>query len=238
MTFCDFSVQRYAFKKLMASASYSLFQTERSQKVAKRLLLVSFKNCDALYTAYVAAIFLVRTCQPLFTREKKIVNTPSARTINMGRRIPYRQILFCRHLLDTVPLNATAAAIKAGYSPRTAKQQASRLMNSPMVQLYRRGLLFEYRHETFPEPKPRRTKMNDKQWWFMLFYWEPGGDGKLISAKAAAIKAGYSPKTAASQASRLLNHPQIKHHLEWWLGERKVFRDLRDKEFCRLAKYQ
>jgi Terminase small subunit len=166
------------------------------------------------------------------------VNTPSAKRINMGRRITYRQILFCHHLLNTVPLNATAAAIKAGYSPRTAKQQASRLMNSPMIQLYRRGLLSEYRHETFPEPKPRRTKMNDRQLWFMYFYWEPGGDGKLRSATAAAIEAGYSPKTAASQASRLLKHPQIKHHLEWWLGERKVFRDLRDKEFRRLAKYQ
>ena len=33
----------------------------------------------------------------------------------------------------TIDLNASAAAIRAGYSPRGAKQQASRLMAEPAV---------------------------------------------------------------------------------------------------------
>lgn len=45
-----------------------------------------------------------------------------------------KRMLFAREYL--IDLNATQAAIRAGYSPKTAKQQALRLINRPDVQEY------------------------------------------------------------------------------------------------------
>jgi phage terminase small subunit len=151
--------------------------------------------------------------------------------VNMARRIPYRQILFCQMLLTTSPFCLKEAAIRAGYSPKTAKQQASRLMKSPIVQCYSHLFFKELRYEIIPEPPKKRTELNIKQIQFMFCYMQLRARGKPMSGKEAAINAGYSPKTAAQQASRLLKHPEIKHYIERYLGERKTFRDLRDRLF-------
>ena len=46
--------------------------------------------------------------------------------------LTYRQQLFCTELL--VDFNATAAAVRAGYSPHTAPQQGSRLLRHAHIQ--------------------------------------------------------------------------------------------------------
>jgi phage terminase small subunit len=56
-----------------------------------------------------------------------------------------KQRLFCDEYL--IDLNATQAAIRAGYSPKTADQQASRLLTNVKVQEYING---------------RQTKLADK----------------------------------------------------------------------------
>jgi phage terminase small subunit len=48
-----------------------------------------------------------------------------------------KQRLFCDEYL--IDLNATQAAIRAGYSPKTADQQASRLLTNVKVQEYIKG---------------------------------------------------------------------------------------------------
>ena len=45
-----------------------------------------------------------------------------------------RHLLFCQHLVADETSNATAAAIKAGFAPTTADQQASRLSRNVKVQ--------------------------------------------------------------------------------------------------------
>ena len=47
------------------------------------------------------------------------------------QKLPAKQEQFCREYL--VDLNATQAAIRAGYSPKTAQEQASRLLSNVMV---------------------------------------------------------------------------------------------------------
>lgn len=46
-------------------------------------------------------------------------------------KLSAKQEQFCREYL--VDLNATQAAIRAGYSPKTAQEQASRLLSNVMV---------------------------------------------------------------------------------------------------------
>jgi len=48
-----------------------------------------------------------------------------------NRQLTPRQESFCREYL--VDLNATQAAIRAGYSPKTAQEQSSRLLSNVMV---------------------------------------------------------------------------------------------------------
>lgn len=151
---------------------------------------------------------------------------------NLKQRITYRQILFCKNLLKTFPFNAKMAAIKAGYSPKTAKQQASRLLKTPIVDLYRSLYFQEIRHEEQPEPQPKRQKLTQKQLCFMHFYMCPFF-GKPRNGKQAAIYAGYSPKTAKQTAYRLLQHPEIKAFVDSKIGERKEFSELRDRVISR-----
>jgi phage terminase small subunit len=47
------------------------------------------------------------------------------------QKLSAKQEQFCREYL--VDLNATQAAIRAGYSPKTAQEQASRLLSNVMV---------------------------------------------------------------------------------------------------------
>ena len=50
-----------------------------------------------------------------------------------------RQKLFCKEYL--IDLNATQAAIRAGYSKKTAQEQSSRLLSNVIVSTYLQGLL-------------------------------------------------------------------------------------------------
>jgi phage terminase small subunit len=154
------------------------------------------------------------------------------KSVNMARRISYRQMLFCQMLLRTSPFSPKKAAIMAGYSPKNAKQIASRLLNSPIVQCYRNLYYQELRSEIVPEPEKKRTKLTARQWLFMFCYMSERKGGKPMSGKDAAINAGYSPASARQIASRLLKHPEIKYYIEQGLGERKTFRELRDRVFA------
>lgn len=48
------------------------------------------------------------------------------------KKLPEKQCLFCKEYL--VDLNATQAAIRAGYSPKTSMQQGQRLLTRPEIQ--------------------------------------------------------------------------------------------------------
>lgn len=52
----------------------------------------------------------------------------------MAKKLTPKQITFCEEYI--IDLNATQAAIRAGYSPKTAQAQASRLLSNVMVQEY------------------------------------------------------------------------------------------------------
>lgn len=54
------------------------------------------------------------------------------------------------------------------------------------------------------------AKLNDRQKLFCEYYIQLGGEG---CGTEAAIKAGYSPKTAAQQASRLLKKAEVSAYV-------------------------
>lgn len=51
-----------------------------------------------------------------------------------SQKLRPQQEQFCREYLSTMPLNGTQAAIRAGYSKKTAESQASRLLSSVKIQ--------------------------------------------------------------------------------------------------------
>ena len=59
----------------------------------------------------------------------------------LGKKLTDRERTFVRQYL--VDLNGTQAAIRSGYSEKTAANQASRLLRKPDVQAYRDALLQE-----------------------------------------------------------------------------------------------
>lgn len=63
-----------------------------------------------------------------------VLHEASGVTSRLTSGLTDRQVLFCNEYL--VDLNATQAAIRAGYSARTATVQASRLLSKPEVEAY------------------------------------------------------------------------------------------------------
>lgn len=61
--------------------------------------------------------------------------------VELGKKLTERERAFVRQYL--VDLNGTQAAIRVGYSEKTAASQASRLLRKPNVQAYRDALLQE-----------------------------------------------------------------------------------------------
>lgn len=61
--------------------------------------------------------------------------------VELGKKLTERERAFVRQYL--VDLNGTQAAIRVGYSEKTAASQASRLLRKPDVQAYRDALLQE-----------------------------------------------------------------------------------------------
>lgn len=61
--------------------------------------------------------------------------------LELGKRLTERERFFVRQYL--VDLNGTQAAIRSGYSEKTAASQASRLLRKPEVREYRDALLQE-----------------------------------------------------------------------------------------------
>lgn len=61
--------------------------------------------------------------------------------VELGKKLTARERAFVRQYL--VDLNGTQAAIRVGYSEKTAASQASRLLRKPDVQAYRDALLQE-----------------------------------------------------------------------------------------------
>ena len=61
--------------------------------------------------------------------------------VELGKKLTERERAFVRQYL--VDLNGTQAAIRVGYSEKTAASQASRLLRKSDVQAYRDALLQE-----------------------------------------------------------------------------------------------
>lgn len=62
----------------------------------------------------------------------------------MSKDLTPKQAMFCREYL--IDLNGTQAAIRAGYSPKTAQEQSARLLSNVIIQEYVQ-LLMEERSE-------------------------------------------------------------------------------------------
>ena len=60
--------------------------------------------------------------------------------------------------------------------------------------------------------KRNRNQLNDRQQSFIREYLDPNGAN--LNGTQAAIRAGYSPKTASEQASRLLANVKIANEIE------------------------
>ena len=68
-------------------------------------------------------------------------------------------------------------------------------------------------------------KMSGKMAAFVDYYLG-GGDGESkFQGKKSAIAAGYSPKTAESQASQMLKHYKVRAHMDHIIKSRALSRD-------------
>lgn len=67
------------------------------------------------------------------------------------------------------------------------------------------------RAEDFKKTKPKRRPeyLNDNQWAFCEYYLQLG------NIKKAAIEAGYSPKSAQTRGTQLMQNPYIRQYLEY-----------------------
>ena len=59
----------------------------------------------------------------------------------MSKDLTPKQAMFCREYL--IDLNGTQAAIRAGYSPKTAQEQSARLLSNVIIQEYVQLLMEE-----------------------------------------------------------------------------------------------
>ena len=115
-----------------------------------------------------------------------------------------KQARFCEEYM--IDLNATQAAIRAGYSPKTANEQAARLLANVSIQNRIAQLQAEQSRRTGVSAD-RVVRMTDKQARFCEEYMID------LNATQAAIRAGYSPKTANEQAARLLANVSIQNRI-------------------------
>jgi phage terminase small subunit len=153
------------------------------------------------------------------------------KNLNASRKLTYRQLAFVWEYLSTYPRDATIAAINAGYSPKAANKQSNRLLNDPVVRIYMGNFMTDFRYDRPEPPTHKGGNLTDKQWSFIENYLNRGEDGRYhpITAKEAAIRAGYSPHTAKVMGCNLLKHKWIRYYLELALGERKTLRAVRDR---------
>lgn len=140
----------------------------------------------------------------------------------MSDHLNHRQRQFIRFYV--LHDQSTKAAIEAGYSPKCARVQGSRLLKNPKIaaELARRRKLVVGRRESErdairidPDGVPRAHRdspMSDslsrRQRQFIHFYVSHGQIAK------AAVEAGYAPKSAHVQGSRLLKNPNVAAEVE------------------------
>jgi phage terminase small subunit len=108
------------------------------------------------------------------------------------------------YLIDT---NAAQAAMRAGYSPGTAKHQGARLLAMPGIRTRiseRRQGAAHRANIAVPGPATRRRwSPTARQSRFVREYLRD------YNGKQAAIRSGYSTRSAEVTASRLLRHPVV-----------------------------
>jgi phage terminase small subunit len=162
------------------------------------------------------------------------------KNLKASRRLTYRQLAFVREYHSIYPRDAIRAAIRAGYSRRSAKKQANRLLNDPVVKIYLGEYMTDHRYYQAELPNRRGAKLTDKQWAFIDHYLNRDEDGRMhpMTAKEAAIQAGYSPHTAKVMGCNLLKHKWIRYYLEMALGERKTLKVVRDRAVERIGLFR
>ncbi|HEX2726528.1 MAG TPA: terminase small subunit, partial [Beijerinckiaceae bacterium] len=121
------------------------------------------------------------------------------------REITEQQQRFVReYVLDR---NATQAAIRAGYTPRNARQTGSRLKCHARVGAAIRELLGD------SPPARSRPGLTPKQQRFVVEY------AVDHNATQAAVRAGYSPRYAHPIGSRLKRHKRVGAAIRERLGD-------------------
>lgn len=73
--------------------------------------------------------------------------------------LSYQQIAFCEHYAAS--MNATQAAIDAGYSEKTARQQGSRLLSNVYVKAYIDALIAEMEDNRIAKAKDVMIFLSD-----------------------------------------------------------------------------
>lgn len=97
--------------------------------------------------------------------------------------------------------HARQAAIGAGYPARTAAAMGCKLLRKPHIQA---AIAARSRGEPFPETPPRqRAGINLRQQRFAEEYLV------VLNAREAAVRAGYSARSAAVMGCQLLKHPEV-----------------------------
>lgn len=150
--------------------------------------------------------------------------------------MPRHQRFVDEYLID---LNATQAAVRAGYSSKTASVQASRLLVHPSIRQHISDIQARASvHNNgapgsrFEPPVMRRgRKLTPRQRRFVKEYpidW---------NAKQAAIRSGYSPRSAEVLGCRLVRHPVIGIEIDRVRRQRSaVCHEARQRVLSELAK--
>ena len=119
-----------------------------------------------------------------------------------------------------VDMNATQAAIRAGYSPKTAKQQGHRLLTNVDF-----SSILETIEKTGTEADIAKEKeakntllLTAKQEAFVREYCVD------MNATQAAVRAGYSSRSAKQQGHRLLHNAGVLQTLQVKLNTKEIAR--------------
>ncbi len=128
----------------------------------------------------------------------------------MPDKLTPKQEQFCREYL--IDLNATQACIRAGYSPKTAKQMGTENLSKPAIQAY----LAEINDVRF-----ERVKMD--------------ADAVLLEASDAfnVLKTQGDYKTAKGYLELIAKHRDVGALREHRVVETRPYEDLTDEELDR-----
>jgi len=95
------------------------------------------------------------------------------------KRLPQMQRMFCIKYFELG--NATKAAIEAGYSPRTAKQQGYNLLSKPRVQARLEELRAKVEDKAIADVAERKRILTEIARGNLMDYQEVGADGGYLN---------------------------------------------------------